>query len=270
MAISSLLTALGYYPKAHRAILHHRLWPYMILPGMMSFGFFIALLSIGSFYFGGIAAHIHQNYLPEFMKWGFLPAVTHLLLWGLLFLSGYILYQPVVLILFSPVLGYLSEATEKKVFGGPDTPFQIRQLLKDVLRGLHLSFRNLIRMILLVLSAWLMILIPIAGAVLSATFIFLIQAYFNGCALFDYTLERKNYAVRDRVRFTRRHRALVTGVGMGFMLLLIIPILGWFIAPAYGTVAATLCAINTANKNAGEPPSREGDSPAHRQRPSSE
>lgn len=264
MAISSILTALGYYPKAHRAILRHRLWPYMILPGLMSFSFFIALISIGALYFGDIAAHIHQNYLPEFMKWGFLPAVTHLLLWCLLFLSGYILYQPVVLILFSPVLGYLSEITEKKILDGPDVPFQIRQVLKDVLRGLHLSLRNLIRMVLLVLSAWLMILIPIVGAVISAAVIFLIQAYFNGCALVDYTLERKNYAVRDRVRFTRGHRALVTGIGMGFMLLLIIPILGWFIAPAYGTVAATLCAVAAVNKNAGKPPSREADSPARR------
>jgi CysZ protein len=178
------------------------------------------------------------------LKWGILLAATNLLIWSLLFLSGYVLYQPVVLILFSPVLGYLSEVTEKRVYGGPSAEFRFRQLMKDILRGVTLSLRNLLRMILLILLAWLMLIIPIAGALLSAAAIFLVQAYYNGCALTDYTLERKDYTVHQRIRFTRTNRARVTGIGIGFMLVLLIPILGWFIAPAYGTVAATLSTLS--------------------------
>ena len=126
------------------------------------------------------------------------------------------------------------------------------------------------RMVVFILLAWLTIFIPIAGAVLAATLIFLIQAYFNGCALSDYTLERKNYSVKQRVRFTREHRAWVTGLGLGFMLVLFIPVLGWFIAPAYGTVAATLSTLAVINTKAGKTPSAEGDSPALDQKRSPE
>jgi CysZ protein len=270
MAITSLFASLRFYPKAHRVILRHRLWPYMILPGLMSFGFFLTLIGIGNIYFNDIATHVYQNYFPGFLKWNILLTVTNLMLWILLFLTGYVLYQPVVLILFSPVLGYLSEVTEKKVYGGPSAPFHIRQFLKDILRGVVLSMRNLIRMIIFILLAWLVIFIPIAGAALSAAIIFLIQAYYNGCTLSDYTLERKNYSVKQRVRFTRAHRAWVTGVGIGFMLVLFIPVLGWFIAPAYGTVAATLSTLAVINEKAGKTPSTKGDSPASGQNRSPE
>lgn len=262
MAVTSLFASLGFYPKAHRVILRYRLWPYMILPGLMSFGFFLTLIGIGNIYFSDIAAHLYQNYFPNFLKWEILLIATKLLLWILMFLTGYILYQPIVLILFSPVLGYLSEVTEKRVYGGPSAPFCIRQILKDTLRGAALSLRNLMRMVIFILLAWLAIFIPIAGAVLAATLIFLIQAYFNGCALSDYTLERKNYSVKQRIRFIREHRARVTGLGVGFVLVLFIPVLGWFIAPAYGTVAATLSTLDLIKKKAGKTPSAEGDSPA--------
>ncbi len=268
MAATDLASSLGFYVKAHRAILRHRLWPYMILPGLMSFGFFLGLITIGILYFGDISTHIYQNYFPGFLKWGILLAITNLMLWILLFLSGYVLYQPVVLILFSPVLGYLSEVTEKRVYGGASAPFHLRQLMKDILRGGTLSLRNLLRMILLIGLAWLMLIIPIAGALLSAAAVFLVQAYYNGCALSDYTLERKNYTVRQRIRFTRANRARVTGIGIGFMLVLLIPILGWFIAPAYGTVAATLSTLAALPKKTGEPPAvKEGTPVDVSQRP---
>jgi CysZ protein len=256
MAARDLFTSIGFYLKAHRAILRHRLWPYMILPGLMSFGFFLTLIGIGSLYFSNISTYIYQHYFPEFLKWGILLALTNLLLWILLFLSGYVLYQPVVLILFSPVLGYLSEVTETRVYGGPSAPLHLRQLVKDILRGAALSLRNLMRMILLIGLAWFMIFIPVAGALLSALIIFLIQAYYNGCALSDYTLERKDYSVRQRIRFTREHRARVTGLGIGFMLVLFIPVLGWFIAPAYGTVAATLSTLAVIPKKPENPAPR--------------
>ena len=128
MAIASLFASLGYYPKAHRAIIRHRLWPYMILPGLMSLGFFLTLIGIGNLYFSDISAYIYQNYFPGFLKWGILLTVMNLLLWVLLFLTGYILYQPVVLILFSPVLGFLSEMTERKVFGSPSETFKFDRL----------------------------------------------------------------------------------------------------------------------------------------------
>jgi hypothetical protein len=55
------------------------------------------------------------------------------------------------------------------------------------------------------------------------------------------------------------------------MLVLLIPILGWFIAPAYGTVAATLATLAALPKKTGEPSVAKEGTPADvSQRPEAE
>ncbi|MFW5636971.1 MAG: EI24 domain-containing protein, partial [Thermodesulfobacteriota bacterium] len=153
-----------------------------------------------------------------------------------------------VLILFSPVLSYISEVTESRVYGTAGPTFSLRTLLQDLWRSILINLRNLARMVVLVLLAWLLVLLPLIGAVISASLIFLIQAYYNGFALMDYTLERKRFSVKDSVRFARSNRPRVIGVGIGFMSMMLIPVLGWFAAPTYGTVAATLGALDRIDR----------------------
>lgn len=244
MFIKELLKGIASYAAAHRMMIRHRLWPFMILPGIISLIYVVALILIGKIYFPEIGDYLLQNWTPGFLKGKIILMIFTFFLWVLLLLSGYIAYQPVVLILFSPILSYVSELTESKVYGGSAPAFTVRTLLQDLWRGIIINLRNLARMAVLILLAWLLVLLPLLGAILSVLSIFLIQAYYNGFALMDYTLERKRYSVRDSVRFARSNRARVIGVGVGFMGMMLIPILGWLAAPAYGTVAATLGALN--------------------------
>ncbi|MDM8526372.1 EI24 domain-containing protein, partial [Desulfococcaceae bacterium HSG8] len=231
------------------AILEHRLWPYMIIPGIMSFCYIILLIAVGRIYFPVFSGIINENLIPNFIKGEATAIITAVLLWLFLFFVGYITYKQVVLIILSPVLSYLSEVTEKVVYNGESPDFSFKNLFKDIVRGLIISLRNLLRLIVLSAMAWMIVFIPIIGAVISPILIFLIQFFYDGFSLIDYTLERKRYSVRESIRFAKDNRARVMGVGMGFMLILIIPLIGWLTAPAYGTVAATLASLEKIDSN---------------------
>ncbi len=108
--------------------------------------------------------------------------------------------------------------------------------------------RNMFLTVILTLSAWLTVFIPIIGMMISPVLIILIQSFYDGFGLVDYTLERKRYSVKKSIQFAGENRGRVIGVGMGFMFLIMIPVLGWLTAPTYGTVAATLAALDKMNK----------------------
>ncbi len=236
------------YFAAHGVMKRHRIWPYMVVPGILSLIYIACLILIGNIYFAEITDYLYQHWTPGFLKSRILLMMYTFFLWVLLFLTGYITYQPIVLILFSPILSYVSEVTESRIYGTPGPTFSLRTLLQDLWRSIVINLRNLARMVVLILLAWLLVLLPLIGAVISASLIFLIQAYYNGFALMDYTLERKRYSVKDSVRFARSNRPRVIGVGIGFMSMMLIPVLGWFAAPTYGTVAATLGALDCIDR----------------------
>lgn len=239
---------IGSYPKAHRAIREHRLWPFMILPGLLSLLYVVGLVVVGFTVFGETAGWIVQNWLPDFMHGAAARAVTTALLWLLLLLSGYVTYQPVVLILFSPFLSFLSEMAESRMTGRPGPPFEWKQLMKDLVRAVRINLRNLFRMVVLILLAWTLAIIPLLGSMASALLIFFIQAFYNGFALSDYTLERKRLSVKESVQFGKDNRARVVGVGAGFMAMMLVPVIGWFTAPTYGTIAATIAAMDVVGE----------------------
>lgn len=242
---------IGAYPKAHRAIREHRLWKFMIVPGMLSLLYVAGLVFAGLTVFGDAANWIVAHWMPGFMQGDAARAVTSVLLWLLLLLSGYVTYQPVILILFSPFLSFLSEIAESRMTGNPGPPFEWKQLLKDIVRAVRINLRNLLRMVILILLAWLLAIVPLLGSMVSAALIFFIQAFYNGFALTDYTLERKRLSVPESVQFGKDHRGRVVGVGAGFMAMMLVPVIGWFAAPTYGTVAATIAAMDEVGKGNG-------------------
>ncbi len=243
MFFREIIGGIATYFAAHGVIKRHRIWPYMVIPGILSLIYIVCLIIIGNTYFPDITNYLYQHWTPGFLKSRIILMIYTFFLWALLFLTGYITFQPVVLIIFSPILSYVSEVTESRVCGTAGPAVSLRSLLHDLWRSIVINLRNLTRMIVLILLAWLLVLLPLIGAVISACLIFLIQAYYNGFALMDYTLERKRFSVKDSVRFARSNRPRVIGVGIGFMTMMLIPVLGWFAAPTYGTVAATLGAL---------------------------
>ena len=59
----------------------------------------------------------------------------------------------------------------------------------------------------------------------------------------DYTLARHSFSVKESLEFSSSHSGLLTGVGMGFVLLLFVPVVGWAIGPTIGVIASTLAVV---------------------------
>ncbi|QTA80433.1 Uncharacterized protein dnl_27370 [Desulfonema limicola] len=247
MFIQELIKGLGSYFKAHQVIFKYKLWPYMIIPGIMSLCYIFTLIILGNIWFSHISDYINMNWIPGFLQGEVMQTITTFLLWVLLFLTGYISYQPFILILFSPVLGYLSEITENHIYKQESPPFNFKNLLKDILRSLIINIRNIIKMIFFIAAAWIFIIIPIIGTIISSFLILMIQSFYNGFSLTDYTLERKRFTVKESIAFIKNNRAMTTGIGLGFMLMMFVPVFGWAAAPAYGTVASTIAALEKIN-----------------------
>ena len=235
--IKHFLNGLGAYGRAFQLISKLGLWGYLIIPGLIS------LLSGGAVGFSiwGFSDNI-GDFLAAFYPWetgrsivdGIATAFGGVLMAG----SGLIVYKHAVLILSAPFMSPLSEKVENHLLGKEHSiRFSIPQMISDILRGLRIAMRNIIRelfyMLLLVILGLLPIFSPFA-----AIGIFLVQAFYAGFGNIDYTLER-HLNVRDSIHFVRANRMLALGNGVVFMGLLAIGI-GFLIAPPLGTIAATV------------------------------
>jgi len=243
MFLKELIAGILSYRKANQVIVKYRLWPWLIIPGIFSFLYLLILVILGMSCFSGISNHVNERWIPGFISGDTTYVIVSILLWLFLIIIGYLSYQQIVLIFFSPILGFLSEMVEKKLFDQEPPQFHFSDFVKDMARSLILNLRNIGWMLCFTAAAWFISIIPLIGAMLSPVLILLIQSYYGGVGLIDYTLERKRYTVSESIDFSHRNRARVIGVGMGFILLLLIPFIGWFFAPGYGTTAATLAIL---------------------------
>ncbi len=145
----------------------------------------------------------------------------------------------ITLIIISPVLAYLSEKVEI-ILTGVDHPFNFRQFLKDVLRGILIAIRNMIIEFSIIITLWVLtffvpILLPVTTVLL-----IVVSAYFYGFSMMDYTNERKKINLSDSVNFIRKHKGYAIGNGLVYHVVMLIPFVGIVVAPITAAVAATL------------------------------
>jgi CysZ protein len=155
----------------------------------------------------------------------------------LAFIGGYI-----VLIIMSPILAYISEKVVE-VSKGEETPFVFSKFFKDVLRGVLISLRNLFMEMLFMVLFFITSFIPLIG-LLSPIGVYLTTSYFYGFSFMDYSSERKGLGLKESIQTVGAHKGMAIGLGGLFYLILLIPIIGIFIAPfiaIISVVGATLC-----------------------------
>ena len=228
------------YGKAWRVISDNRLWYYVFMPGLISL---ILGVSIGySVYLlhSDVSHYITMSYPEQWLGYSIIERISSYLSWFSLAVVGFLTYRNLLMALLAPFMSPLAARIQAIETGKPvyDPPFLSWTNLKLILRGLVLSFRNLLKELWYTL--WLLLLgfIPIVGFI-APILIFLTQSFYAGFSNLDYTLE-KYYNVKNSKAFSRHHRWLAVGNGSVFLLLLTVPIVGLFLAPALSTVAATL------------------------------
>ena len=243
--LKEIIIAIQSYGEAHNFIRKHRLWKWIIIPGVL----YTLLFIFGMYLFWQssndavtwISQHIGletwlQNQRNNWLSFLFLMA--GLVLRIVIVLFYFSLFKYIFLIIGSPVFAYLSEKTES-ILEGKDFPFNIKQLLRDILRGVRMAVRNTLWQTLYVVSLLFLSLIPLVGWITPVIAVF-VECYYYGSSMLDYSLERDKLTYAQSINYIGRHRGLAVGNGLIFYLMHGFIIIGWVLAPAYAVVAATL------------------------------
>jgi CysZ protein len=177
---------------------------------------------------------------------GFFITIGGLILWLILMLFYFSLFKYLWLILGSPIFAYLSEKTEA-IIEGKNYPFSLPQLFSDIVRGIGISLRNALWQSVYTISILLLSLIPFIGWV-TPVFALLIECYYYGFSMLDYSCERNKLNVSESSYFIGSRKGLAIGNGLLFYLMHLVPIVGWVFAPAYAVIAATLSMYPMRNR----------------------
>lgn len=156
----------------------------------------------------------------------------------ILVLFYFSLFKYLFLIVGSPLFAYLSEKTES-IIEGKDYPFNFKQLLKDIVRGIKLALRNTLWQTVYTVSLLLLSLFPVVGWITPVITLF-IECYYYGFSMLDYSCERHKLSPTESITYIGNHKGLAIGNGMVFYMMHLIPVLGWVLAPSYAVVAATI------------------------------
>jgi CysZ protein len=243
---NDLFLSIKSYGSAYRFIKQHSLWQYFFFPLLIGLtlgigaylGIEILVAEVTSITNNWLEVDTNADDWWNIGKGAIAFAAKYLVKIGLVLLYLTI-SKYVVLIVVSPVLALLSEKVDQ-IITGKEFPFNGDQFFRDVLRGIFMAIRNMcyefgIIFLVLILSVFLPFISPFTAA-----FLILVEFYFYGFSLMDYTNERKRLKVRDSVRYVRQNKGLAVGNGAIFSLIFLIPVLGVVIAPVLGVVAATL------------------------------
>jgi len=139
--------------------------------------------------------------------------------------------------LSAPFMSPVSEKIEKHFYGDVSYKHRNTTNTEQLIRGLRLNIRNLIKELLISLPILLLKFIPIVN-IFSTLLLFLVQAYYAGFGNIDYTLER-HLKYKGSIEFVSKNKGFAIGNGIVFMLFLLIPIVGIIIVLPLSVTAAS-------------------------------
>ncbi|MDG1295872.1 MAG: EI24 domain-containing protein [Saprospiraceae bacterium] len=237
--IRNTFKGLSYYSQAASMLLRHNLWMYFIVPTIASLLLVFTVFKTRAGFVDKVQDWLGNIY-PD--TWFFAEQIEKVLalLGGALgeifvWLMLVILMKHIVMIIASPFMSLLSERIEQIVTGKKSTGFKLDKFFSDILRGLRVALRLLIRELF---WSFLIFLLSFFIPPVTAILLFLVQAYYGGAANMDFTLERF-YSYRGSVAFMKAHKGAAIGNGIPYIAMLM-TIFGFLIALPLSTAAATL------------------------------
>lgn len=203
------------YILAIKFIHQHRLYWYFLIPAILM----LLIYQVGNTIINQDITHDLTN--MNGIVWYFIQvAITISISLLLMRFTKYI-----VVILLSPLLSHISQKCEKLLTGATYN-FSLKQIIRDVKRGIRLSLRNILFeyffFLIIVIIATIGWGKPEQSPLFYITFI--IGFYFYGFSFIDYNNERRKLDERESIYFVRSHRGLAMGIGMVYSLLILVPV----------------------------------------------
>lgn len=241
-----IIQALRLFFDGHEFVLKHKLYRYLILTGIL----FILVFTIGLTYLIKLINWSQIEYTDDIQLFlttyinldeSYINYITQGAFWVIkhaLKSNKDSIFLSIFLIIGTPYLSFLSGKIQKFV-SKKETKFSWKKFNFEIIRGLNISLRNTLKQFLWFLLILAISFIPYMEYI-TPLFGFVIQAYYNGILITDYTLEQKGYTIKESFEFYKTNKFAMFSMGLGFMFLLLIPLVGWFLAPTYALVSASL------------------------------
>jgi CysZ protein len=240
--LKEIVIAVQSWGEAQRFIQKHRLFKWIIIPGII----YTLLFILGMIFFWPSADNIVswvsrrlsietwlQNKGSAWLS--FIFVMTGMMLRLILVLFYFSLFKYFILIIGSPLFAYLSEKTEA-IIEEKEHSFNWPELKKDCRRSSKLALRNCVWQSLYLFGLILLSLVPVIGWI-TPVIALLMEGYYFGFSMLDYSYARGGFTPAQSIQFTGRHKGLAIGNGLLFYLMHVVI----FLAPAYAIIAATVC-----------------------------
>lgn len=247
--LKEIVIAIQSWGEAHRFIIEHKLWKWVVIPGLI-----YTLLFITGMYFFGKSATEVVEYITHILRlsdWtqrfqnsflGFLFTFSGIIFWLTLVLFYFSFLKYICLLIGSPIFAYLSRKTESIIENNEHNPGWA-EIKKEVARGMKTALRNCGWQTVYLVALLLLSLIPVIGWITPLIVLFM-ECYYYGFSMLDYSFARNNYTPSQSQHFIGRHKGLAIATGILFYLMHVLI----FFAPAYAIVAATLT-VHKVKKN---------------------
>ena len=247
--LKEIVITIQSWGEAHRFINQHKLWKWVIIPGLI-----YTLLFIAAMYFFGRSATAVIEYVTHILQlsdWiqkfqnsflGFLFTFAGIILWLTLLLFYFSLFKYICLIIGSPVFAYISRKTESILKNDDHAPGW-NEIRKEAARGMFIALRNCGWQTVYMVALLFLCLVPVAGWI-TPLIVLLMECYYYGFSMLDYSLARNGNGTSQSMHFIGRHKGLAIGNGILFYMMHVII----FFAPAYAIIAATLTVHKVKNK----------------------
>lgn len=149
-----------------------------------------------------------------------------------------LIFEFVIITLFSPLMAMLAEHTETSI-NGKIFNFSFAKMLRDLMRTVGILFTGFVFSVLVIL-VWKLISWIGNIHVITPYIILIVKAFFIGFSFIDYSLERQGYSISSSWKFAINKTVLMLVIGGLFTLIFSIPIFGVMFAPFVTTIVATL------------------------------
>ena len=243
--LKEIIIAIQSYSKAHFFITKHKLWKWIIIPGVL----YTLLFCVGMYFFWassntavtwlsqviGIERWLHHRQSATLSFFFLMGGIMVRLVLVFFYFS---LFKYLFLIIGSPLFSYLSEQTEALI-QGKEYNFQFSQLMKDMKRGIRLALRNSLWQTVYTISIIILSFFPLIGWITPVISTF-VECYYYGFSMLDYSCERHKLSPAASIAFISQHKGLAIGNGLVFYMMHFVPFVGWVLAPSYAVIAATI------------------------------
>ena len=244
--LKNIILGIKEYAGAFELISKLKLWRYFAIPILISVVTAI-LIGLEAYVLSdNVGAYITKVWVWEFGKETF-TSISNFIGGLIVLIIGLILYKHIIMALSAPFMTPVSEKIEKHFYGDVKHLHRKTTNTEQLIRGIRINVRNLLKELLITIPILLLKFIPIVN-IFSTFALFLVQAYYAGFGNIDYTLER-HFDYKKSVDFVDKNKGFAIGNGIVFMLFLLIPIIGIILVLPLSVTAASTRTLKILHGN---------------------